>query len=1672
MARIACLLVLCACFACGAAPVAPAFARANAVLLVQIDGMSAAVLDSYLRRPGAQAKDRLLAQVGGVRATAFADIGVDASTAATTLIAEASPATLTANTPLLFDLLPGQGTAAGFPAGKRAQNIDAATDAARVDAVLAAPKAQLVAVRFTGLAEAQTQAGISASPAALATIDAHLARLRAHRPNALLIVVGTGAAPRKVGHDQAAAKFAQYLKVSPDAVHAFGGALRVDGLDVAGVAALDSIDFTFAVFHRTAAGVQVFDHDLKALRAVHASEFSQLPALLPRLDRALAVGQTLALVDRAEGFDFQVGEMPNKVAHGGAGRAESTVPILFAGRSVRGSADGVEVGDVSGLIQAALAGIDSAAWRRLSTRPARACTDAKSCALVLKRTLDPKAAADVLVTAKAYDAARWLDPSVPLPADEDAEPAARTAASRYAFQDEPRGFVPVDIEVPSAAHAAMIARVVDAEVVAWRDSVIVAVPHIEAFGGPAYFEGPLMHADDYAALGRGAAAVRRGDLEAGYAELVKAKGHTPAAESWRTILLAFAAAGATDVGDDAPEYPTDLKGWPKVIGAALQIADGDEEAVLPPLPNGTTAEQKALYAAFKARAPQPLPCSQVDARTQIDALRLTQATFKAAGLPDFAGRAAVYRASLQGDLEAARVSIREALVLSEAPGAAPGRTTILMQILVTTLSRPQLAATLAPELDAASEAQLLWIQTQIAQARAQGKDGVSRLLALIDGVVISRQPDLLIETVDFAIAGQSETAAAVVQALLASGGLASLLKPDAFNQLRVTLFLMERALQTIKPGDGPDERVARAMPPIVRAVMYALQGAVPQARQALAAADAMLPMDSTFAAREAAVQAAGEDDDPAIAAWGPLTKGLIVTGRLITAVMADDLKDGQNQALSLIELMRRFAHAELSRAQMKGFEAPVDALSKVLVELARYAMLSEDARKSPAATARILKAARAFPLDAPDVDPKVRPWLRLAGIAVHDVAWVLAAKRDDDILTQPIAAMDALVKDWKPESRLGGAGLFLLLATQHALPDLGALMEADDMSAAMQTLPRVRAALQTVVKAVRDQYPVSTTVTAMRSDKAERIFIEHVLHILENPALFSGDGLPEAMAKTNAQLRAAAGGTRGNVRDILLLIETLLAESQGQYDAALRWAKTGADSPTGPAFANLPALWPGIVAGINTRKGDRKAAIAALKTASAACPAVGHRFTLATAVHQAASGNTHGAKKSFKAARLQSRKAGNGGVDAVFNLNVQDDLLILQTTIQTPALGTLLGRSNGSFQLGAGGTSDAKSGRVIGWHLAAQSNPADAAMEALTLQAWLALNRGDYGTAGTALSGMVSVMYGIDPRHIDGIPATDLPAMPAEGTYFPRSARMVLWTTILAEQHGFKRLAGTLTQAIVKNAQAEWADGPGGRITLCEDEAPESAAPIVQKLQCEAPAPLVHLMGGEEAARAMELFVRARVSTADSGASRQALADAVPTSVPRPDAVAALEAVNAGVDAEKTVRQAIEAGFVCELLHIDRPAVKTQLIGDAHVCGPLPRRIGLAQAAIDDGNATTILETLRDGLRIENAIRPNGQFAQVAWPMARSTMSAPAERERLTARAATWRDLAQELDRPVDAAWFEALRLAGLPMPTAGDAEKALIVAWRAGLRAGPALKFFKQVMSGNSAVAKAELLK
>lgn len=1639
--------------ACGATPKTRASATVGEVIVVQIDGLNQQLLDGYLQRPSAQT--HLLARLARP-ATAYADLAVDAETSAALLVTDATPASLNANTPPLFDLLPGTSIAAGIKGGKQTKTIDARSDAERVSAILAAPPAQLVALRLTGLADALAKGGSTAGIPALRAVDAELARLRAGRPSALLIIAGTaaGPAPHQPKFDRLPKALADVFKMPVEQISIVGRGIHITDLSLEKVAALEQGDLTDVVFHRTAEGVRIYDADLAALRAVHAEEFATWPALEARLARALAPGDTLA---------FTGSGVPIK--WGGASEEESALPVFVDGPGMGALPERLTIAQIPGLIRAALTGGSNPDWQQLTTRatpPADSdwarCVKSRQCDAVIARTTNPLEAADALVAAKAVAAARWLDPTV---AAEGATPAFKPAA-RYAFGDEPKGFEVVDATLPSAAHAGMIARVTGADVIAWQDSAVIAVPYVHALGGPAYFAGPLMEADGYAAFARGVRALQLGDTETAWRALSAAKGLTPKALAWQRVLLAYA--GDRVDADDAPELPTDLKGWPNVISVALQRIDADDDDPvpdLPPLPVDTTARQRALYAALVTRTRRGTPC---DLPTMSgEEFKAAADAFEAAGLQDFAADSAMIYALGLADLDQARAGVERALALAARPKAALSRLGVYGRLLLTIKSNTRLAIHVQDRIRIATQRQVFEVQRRIAEARAHGKDGIDALLNLIDGEALTIEPDLVRETIDYAVDGKGAYAAKVVQTLLTTGLFAGVLQPDGIRQLQATRRLMEQALQSAPLGDSADERVAQTMPALIQAVLYGMQGQMTQADGTLQLADAQLPLDQVFAAREAAITAAGPDGEPSIAAWGPYAKALVLAGRAVIALMGDQDRAAETHTIAFVEVARRFTHAELGREGVKGFAEPVNALAKMLVELARYGLLPEKARASKAASSRILKAARDFPLDAPDADPAVRPWLRLAGIGVHDLAWALTESKRADPLSTATRAMDALVESWRPESNLGRAGLFLLLAAQHALPDLGTLLEADDKTAALDRLPKVREAMRSVVKAIRGQYPLDTLKAALQRDEAERIFIEHILTVLNTPKLMTGDGLAAALAKTNSELRAAAGGKAGDVRDVLLLIEASIARSEKRYDAAIRWTKAGAAGPSGKAFAALPGLWTAYLAGLHAQTGDRKAALTALTEAEKQCPALTHRLALARALHLGALKDKHGAKKAFKQARLAARRAGNGGLDGVFTLKVQDDLLILNTTLKISALGALLGKSTGSFEVGAGGTSKAQKTRAIGWQLIPQGSPADAVMEALALEAWTALARGDHGTAGTALSGMVTLMYGVDPRHLDSTPATGLPTMPMK-TFFPRSASLMYWTATLARLHGFERLGSTLTDAISKQAAGDWPDAPGGLYEVCEGKDDASLAPIATRLRCQTPA-VLHELVGDDVARRMERLVFAQAAKRDISAARAALSEAMPTLLPRATSLTAVQAVRAGDDAEKTVQAAVEAGFACELGLIDRPALRTQLIGELHTCGPAPMRIGLVGAAVEDGNATTILETVADGLLIERNITPHGKFAPAAWPLARKVISAPKERARMAERATRFAKLARALDEPREAAWFDALRIAATPDPA--QAKAALIAAWNSGLRAGEPLKFFKLVMANRAAEAR-----
>lgn len=1691
MARLAWLLALVLCSACGAAPTASsAPGKADSILLVQVDGLGAAALDSYLQRPAAQAKDRLLVRLDGARTHAFADIATDGETAAAALITQTAPSALSDNAPPLFDLVQGKGIAAGFPAGTQ-QAIEAADDAARVDAVLAAGPARLIAIRLTGLLDAQAKGGAGATARALGAIDVQLARLRAAHPDALLMIIGgSGAAPRQslggaaakayaaYRKDQSAEGLAKYLKLDPKGVHPAGGALRIESTDLALAQRIAELAFVRAVFLRDAKGLHLYDLDLKATRAVHPAEFADLPALPVRVERALPVGQMLVLPVRAAGFDFQVGAQPAKVARGGAPADESRVPVIFAGPMIRGQApEQVDLGAVAATLRAARTGADLPLWRALSTRgspakgtPWAACRAKGDCAALVATTAARAPAADALVQAKAYAAARWLDPTVPLPEGANGSAPAPSRADRVAFQDEPKGFTPVDVAVPSAAHAAMIARAIDAEVVAWQDSAVVATPYLYALGGPAHFAGPLMEADGYAAFARGLAALRQADFHAAYADLSAAKGLVGEAEVWRAQLVVVAAHQVDDV-DEKPAYPP-AKGWPNVAVQALRVINSDDEARLPPLPMGMSDRQIRLYGAFARRVVESLPCTQVDNQARLTELADVQARFEEAGLLDFAALAALDRAELQADPALSRARVNEALDLAARPEAVFTRGWIYTRLLLTEITRPAFAERIDAELNRAAEAQLLFVQALIARDRARGESGAERMALLIDGGALRRKPELVAETVQYAIDGQSQNSAAVVQALLASSGIAAVLKPGGMQQIGAILQLMEQALSAVPAGDSGDDRVARAMPMVLKSVLVGLQGNLPRARAGLAAVNAQLPLEPTLAAREAALKAAGEDGDPSIAAWGPFIKAVVIFGQGVAAIMADDHPAASKHALEQVELIRRIARAELARAGVKGFEKPVDALAHVLSELARFVAASEDPAQAKAATQRMLVAARAFPLDVPDADPEVRPWLRLAGVLVHDLAWLLAQDTDPKPLAAPTAALDGLVAEWTVESSLGRAGLYLLLAAQHALPDMHRLVAADDVLAAFKTLTRVRAALKAMVDAVRKRYPADGVAAALKADKVERIFVEHVLFLAENPDRFDSDTLAESLAQTNARLRAAAQGAQGDVRPTLLLIESVLAQVEGDMDAAIRWAEEGAKGPDGPAFARLPGLWQAIIAGWQARKGDHKAALVALDKASKACPTLEHRFALARAVHRAEAGDKYGARDAFKAARIAGRASGNGGVDTFFQVNVQDDSIVLQTKIQTPLLGLLLGRSSGTFQLGAGGSSnDEAAQRTVVWLLQPQGSPADAVMEALALEAWTALTHGDQATAGTAMSHMMTLLFRIDPRHIDGQPAAGLPPMP-EGPFQPRSARMIVWVGALAELHGFEKFGGWLIQSMAQRAEADWPDPPGGIENVCKRDLPDDAPKLADKFQCSAPAPLYHLLGADAAA-AFERLVRARLyAPAEVPAARSALADAAPTLLPRPaPSREALKALRAGASDDKRLRAAIEGGYTCELALLamsDNRALGSKLLGEISACGPNPIRSMFTQLAIADGNATTILEALAGVLEIERWTGSGPKVSERLWQQARKTMLGD-KATRLAKRAEEWRALAERLEQPAQVAWFEALRIAATGDEKA--AEPALVAAWQAGVRRGPQLRFLKRVMAGEFAAARKEIL-
>ncbi|MEZ4462986.1 MAG: hypothetical protein R3F43_00350 [bacterium] len=955
---------------------------------------------------------------------------------------------------------------------------------------------------------------------------------------------------------------------------------------------------------------------------------------------------------------------------------------------------------------------------------------------------------------------------------------------------------------------------------------------------------------------RGLAQGRRRLPKAGHFEQAVALLTTPAtgeAETWRGILHAWAARKAAGLKGEPPAWPP-ASGWAAVVLGVARLDAGDEEAPPLPAPAGLTADQQALHGAFAALYPPPShPCEAPEIRPR-DLLATASATFAHRGLPGFAALADLSRSRMLLDPEEIRVAVAAVLDHLEAPGAGHVRTRALPDLLLTSLLRPDIAEAADGELDRAAELVLLELQAGMAADTGPGAADrrVGRIVLLMDGVAARRQPALLEETVALAIAGQQGVSAAIVKGLIASGGLMSLLRGDPVRSLVTMINLMDEALAPIKARPvaelGPDDRVARAIPHLLTAIVLGLQGKLDLARPELDQAEALVPLEGVLADREAALKGLGPDDEPALAAWGPFVRAALILAGTTLDLLLDDQAAAFAHGRDAVELVRRVVRAELARAGITGLDAHVDALAAVgQAGLDWGAAVATDAPDVQARGEAVRAAVRAVPLAAPQADPAARPWLALVSVMAHDVAWI-AGDRAAAGLAPATTALETLLGEWRPDSRLGQAGLLLVLAAQHTLPDLEKIKDVEGLSSAFEKMPRLDEALGRVRTTARALFPEAEVVPQLQADKVERVILENVLVLLGvDPRQWTDvEAVLAPLEVRNQALYEIVKGKASDSRDLVSLVLAFLEGGRGRYREAAERAAVAAGWAPGPAFAGYGVVWRVVEARFRAAAGDVKGADRAAALAQEGCGPVAWRLALARAVWLMHERDPAAAKAQFRAAREGGRRAGFGEYAARFSLAIQDGNSIVNATIEVPTLGMLLGRSSGTFQLGAGAASLEKQSRQIGWQLTPAGTAADAALESLALEGWLALTAGDDATGGEALSNIMALFFGVDPRFIDELPPAGLPPFPPQA-FMPRSPYLLAWLATLAELRGHEALGGWLLQQLAARAELEWKDPPGGLESTCERPETDDGAPIVAKLRCTAPATLYRLLGAETA---------------------------------------------------------------------------------------------------------------------------------------------------------------------------------------------------------------------------------
>jgi hypothetical protein len=348
---------------------------ATSVAILQVDGLSPALLSTWLKAQYGNALRRLFGVLLYERGAEHADATLGPASAlfapsAVTVLPSlpdtASATILTGQPPRLHGVLgSGSGLAtgadtlhtvvgakrgptasAGMPFSDGAAFVAAGSDDGSRTSSLVQWLAQqeqrpaLVTVRFDSLATALDSESWASAEDALAAIDGHLDQILfgdgALYSHATLVVLTAGHGAARLGPTDVQ----QVMNADGQSVGA-EGALVVTPAGAWSRERLLGAVRDFLVVTRTGDRVQIADDKLPGFRGVTAYERSRYPLLESRVLDALKPGESL-LLDRRDqqvhGWFGKPAMKPGRRARGSVSQAESLVPLVLAGEPLKGRA--------------------------------------------------------------------------------------------------------------------------------------------------------------------------------------------------------------------------------------------------------------------------------------------------------------------------------------------------------------------------------------------------------------------------------------------------------------------------------------------------------------------------------------------------------------------------------------------------------------------------------------------------------------------------------------------------------------------------------------------------------------------------------------------------------------------------------------------------------------------------------------------------------------------------------------------------------------------------------------------------------------------------------------------------------------------------------------------------------------------------------------------------------------------------------------------------------------------------------------------------------------------------------------------------------------------------------------------------------------------------------------